>query len=167
MTTLREGDIEIELLSGARGRKFDDARHGLSHCMKAVDFIIELKDRILFVEIKDPESSAAPDTRREEFVRQFQAGEIDRALAGKYRDSFLYEWAAQRLEKPVHYLVLVAISSLDPAMLLARTDALKRELPFQGPSNGAWTRRLAEGCVVFNLDAWTHMAGFPVSRRKA
>ncbi len=89
MTTLREGDIEIRLPSGARGRKFGDASHGLSHCMKAVDFIIELNDRILFVEIKDPEQAGAPGMRRGEFVRRFQVGEFDRDLARKYRDSFL------------------------------------------------------------------------------
>lgn len=168
MTMLREGDIEIRLPSGARGRKFDDANHGLSHCMKAVDFIVELSDRILFVEIKDPERPGARGVRRGEFVRGFQVGEIDRDLARKYRDSFLYEWAAQRLAKPVHYLVLVAISTLDDAMLLVRTEALKRELPFDGPSNGTWTRRLAEGCVVLNLAAWNkHMAEFAVNRRGA
>lgn len=43
------------------GRKFDDeAAHGLSHCMKAVDFIIELPERLLFVEFKDPENPQTP-----------------------------------------------------------------------------------------------------------
>ena len=106
--------------------------------------------------------------RHEEFVCRFRSGEIDRELARKYRDSFLYEWAAQHLDKPVHYLVLVAISALDAAMLLARTDALKRELPFGGPANGTWTRRFADGCAVFNLTEWNkHMADFAVSRRGA
>ncbi|MCD4749125.1 MAG: hypothetical protein K8R59_07110 [Thermoanaerobaculales bacterium] len=165
MTALREKGIEISLPSGVRGRKFDDASHGLSHCMKAVDFIIELNDRILFVEIKDPEHSGVAKESREDFVRRFQVGEIDRDLARKYRDTFLYEWAAERLGKPVHYLVLVAISALDAAMLLARTDALKRELPFDGPSSGTWTRRFADGCMVFNLAAWNeYMTEFRVRR---
>lgn len=50
---LREGNLELELPPGAKGWKFDDAGHGLSHCMKAVDFIVELPDRLFFVEIKD------------------------------------------------------------------------------------------------------------------
>lgn len=49
---LREGDLELALPPGATGWKFDDeAVHGLSHCMKAVDFVIELPDCLLFVEI--------------------------------------------------------------------------------------------------------------------
>jgi len=60
MTTLAEGDLQIALPAGAAGRKFDDgATHGLSHCMKAVDFIVELEDRILFIEFKDPDHPTA------------------------------------------------------------------------------------------------------------
>ncbi|MCK4304674.1 MAG: hypothetical protein KAY24_10595 [Candidatus Eisenbacteria sp.] len=89
MTMLREGDIEIRLPSGVRGRRFDDASHGLSHCMKAVDFIVEVSDRFLFVEITDPEQPGVPGMRRGEFVRRFQVGEIDRDLAHKYREAKL------------------------------------------------------------------------------
>jgi hypothetical protein len=165
MTTLREGDLELRVPSRAIGRKFDDASHGLSHCMKAVDFVVELPDRILFVEVKDPENPAATCASRAEFIRRFQSGEIDRDLALKYRDSFLYEWAANRLAKPVHYVVLVAIATMDAAMLLTRSDALKGQLPFDGPSNGAWTRRIAAQCIVLNIDAWNrHLPSFPVKR---
>ncbi|MGC8733127.1 MAG: hypothetical protein ACP5RC_12855, partial [Halothiobacillaceae bacterium] len=60
MTVLAEGDLQITLPAGVVGRKFDDeASHGLSHCMKAVDFIIELEDRTYFVEFKDPENPNA------------------------------------------------------------------------------------------------------------
>ena len=100
MTTLREGDIEIGLPSGAQGRKFDDnAVHGLSHAgMKAVDFIIEEDDRIVFVEIKDPDDPSADEGSRSRFVAQVRQGELDLDLARKYRDSFLYEWAAERVD---------------------------------------------------------------------
>lgn len=46
MTVLAEDDLQITLPSGVVGRKFDDeTSHGLSHCMKAVDFIVEMDDR--------------------------------------------------------------------------------------------------------------------------
>ena len=37
---------------------------------------------------------------------------IDEDLKYKYRDSFLYEWAAGRVDKPVDYLILIALDSL-------------------------------------------------------
>ena len=53
MTLLREGDLEVEFVDANNGRKFDE-EYGLSHCMKAVDFIVEFEDRYLFIEFKDP-----------------------------------------------------------------------------------------------------------------
>ena len=54
MTMLAEEDLQITLPAAVTGRKFDDkTTHGLSHCMKAVDFIVELKDRVLFIEFKE------------------------------------------------------------------------------------------------------------------
>lgn len=52
-TTLREGELQISLPKSVQGRKFDDQTHGLSHCMKAVDWIIDLPDKVYLVEVKD------------------------------------------------------------------------------------------------------------------
>ena len=50
MTVLIEWDLKITIPGGITARKLDDdSTHGLSHCMKAVDFVIELNDRVLFV----------------------------------------------------------------------------------------------------------------------
>jgi len=166
MTVLREGNLELRLPRAASGRKFDEGAHGMSHCMKAVDFIVEFPDRIMFIEVKDPDDpAAAGHPNSADFLQDLQSGKIDNALALKFRDSFLYEWAADRLEKPVHYLVLLAAKSLDAAMLLSRTDSLKEQLPYDGPSGGIWKRRLAERCAVLNIEAWNrHLPDIPVIR---
>ena len=91
--------------------------HGLSHCMKAVDFVVELVDRYLFIEIKDPQAPQVPNQRLETFVHEFQSGQIDEDFKYKYRDSFLYEWASGRANKPIHYLVLVGLDRLTNAVL--------------------------------------------------
>jgi len=166
MTVLVEGDLQITLPNGATGRKFDDEKtHGLSHCMKAVDLIIELEDRILFVELKDPEHPASQPKDSQEFVNKFLAGQIDADLKTKYRDSFLYEWSCRRADKPIYYLVLIAISALGPAELLTRTEALKRQLPLMGPQAKPWLQPFVAGCVVMNLDEWNRLLPeLPVSR---
>ena len=48
-----EGDIEINIPGAVGGGRFDGPKHGLSHCMKAVDFVMELADRYLFIELKE------------------------------------------------------------------------------------------------------------------
>ncbi|WP_133510758.1 hypothetical protein [Candidatus Thiosymbion oneisti] len=157
MTTLRERNIEIEIPDALNGRKFDDRTHGLSHCMKAVDFIVELTDRILFIEIKNPPDTASlPPNAKGDYVEQFLSGGEDAEFYYKCRDSFLYEWAAKRTKKPIYYLILVAFARLTKADLVARTEALKRKLPVVDavPETAGWQGSFVAGCAVFNLDTW-------------
>ncbi len=88
MTVLAEGDLQITLPAGVAGWKFDaQSSHGLSHCMKAVDFIVELDDQTLFIEFKDPEDPHAKLTDSDAYLARFKSGEIDSDLKTKYRDS--------------------------------------------------------------------------------
>lgn len=165
MSTLIEGDLQMTLPLTAIGRKFDGNAHGLSHCMKAVDFIVELTDKVLFVELKDPEDSATPAKERTAYISKFCSGSIDNDLKTKFRDSWLYEYAQGRINKPITYLVLMGASTLSDAELLARTDALKRQIPIEGPNNQPWEKPLLTGCAVLNIAAWNKaLPDFPVSR---
>ncbi len=165
MTVFTEDDLQITINGAIQARKFDDADHGLTHCMKAVDFIVERSDCYLFIEFKDPQHPKAKEKDQRKFVQEFQSGQLDEDLKYKYRDSFLYEWAAGRADKPVDYLVLVALKSLTAAELIARTDELKRKLPLQGPQSGSWTRPIVRGCAVFNIASWNmRFPNYPVRR---
>lgn len=166
MTVLAEDDLQITLPAGVAGRKFDDeAVHGLSHCMKAVDFIVELEDRVLFVEFKDPENPQAQAKDSAAFIKKFLSGQLDTDLKTKYRDSWLYEWAEGRARKPIYYLVLIGASTLSDADLLVRTDSLKRQLPVAGPGDRPWKKPFVAGCAVLNLAAWNKvLPQIPASR---
>ncbi len=166
MKVLQEGNLRFTFDGEVRAWKFDDEAHGLSHCMKAVDFIVEFHDRYLFLEIKNPQHPDAPQQSRDEFMGMFLGGgKLDDDLKYKYRDSFLYEWAAGRSDKPVHYLVLIADDALTDPELTFRTDALARTLPVRGPQSGAWARRIVEHCVVFNVESWKRtMPQYPLDR---
>ena len=153
MTLLTEGDLQIEFDDANSGRKFDD-EYGLSHCMKAVDFIVEFEDRYLFIEFKDPQHPRATADSRSEFVEDFKRGNLDDDLKYKFRDSFLYEWASGRVDKPVYYFVLIAVEDLNARDSTARTDALRREIPIYGPGSNPWIRPLVSDCATFNLESW-------------
>lgn len=166
MTTLTEGNLQISFPRAVKARRFDDGTsHGLSHCMKAVDFIVEESNRVLFIELKDPEHPSAREENRAKFIESFRSAKLDEDLKYKYRDTFLYEWASGNIGKPIHYWIIVAIDNLTDADLLARTDELKRKLPSQGPTSGVWKEPIVTDCMVFNIQAWNqHMPNFPVSR---
>lgn len=166
MTVLAEDDLQITLPAGLVGRKFDDeTAHGLSHCMKAVDFIVELEDRVLFIEFKDPENPNALQKDSAAFIKKFLGGQLDADLKTKYRDSWLYEWAEGRAKKPIYYLVLIGASALSDADLLARTDSLNRQIPVVGPGGRSWKKPFVAGCAVLNLASWNKaLPHIPASR---
>lgn len=145
--------------------KFDDTSHGLSHCMKAVDFIIELNDCYLYIEFKDPQAPLASQQVGTSYLESFRKGQIDEDFKYKYRDSYLYEWASGRADKPIDYLVLIALDTLKTPLLRHRRRELERKLPVLGPSGAPWPCPIVRSCAVFNIDAWNrNLPNFPVSR---
>ena len=164
--TEAEGDLQITIKDALDVRKFDGDSHGLSHCMKAVDFIVELPDRYLFIEFKDPQDPNAPTEAADAYLNRFAKGQFDNDFIYKYRDSFLYEWASGRADKAVDYLVLIALDSLDTGFLTQRTDALKRNLPVNAPNGQPWPRPIAKSCAVFNIETWNRLLPeYPIERR--
>ena len=165
MSTFIEGDLQITFDDIVPVRKFDDGR---SHCMKAVDFIVELSDRYLFIEFKDPQDPAVPDPEGGAYLQRFKRGQLDKSLQYKYRDSFLYEWAAGRADKPVYYLVLVALDTLASPLLTQRQKALEQKLPLRGPQGQSWSRPIVNGCAVFNMESWnSRFPKYQVARRSS
>ena len=167
MTTLVERDLQITINDNVvNAHRFDDRdTHGLSHCMSAVDFIIELAESYLFIEVKDPQAPQVPGQETSRFHDRFIREQLDEEFKSKYRDSFLYEWASGRANKPVHYLVLIGLDFLTKAELARRTIALGQKLPLLGPGATAWTRPIVESCSVFNISSWNErFPKYPVAR---
>ena len=152
-----ERDLEISISGALDARKFDEqSTHGVGF-MKAVDFVVEFADRYLFIEFKDPQQPGSDLTEDQDLTDYYQSEKIDDELIYKYRDSFLYEWAAGRAERDVYYLVLIAIERLTSADLDKKKKDLDRKLPVGIPSQ--WRQSIVSGCAVFNLDSWN--AAFP------
>ena len=165
MTLLTEGDLQVSFDDAVSGRRFDGAEHGLSHCMRAVDFIVEFDDRYLFIEFKDPQAPQMPKDIRDAEIERFKRRSLESELTYKYRDSFLYEWASGNAEKPIHYIVLIALEDLRSGDLSARTEALQRQLPINGPDGNTWRRPFISQCVVLNIEYWNRQfPKYPVTR---
>ena len=155
--TLTEGTLRITFTGAVSGRKFDDpATHGLSHCMKAVDFIVEFPNNYLFVEIKDP-------TSYEEYRGQVELRELVESLRYKFRDSLIYEWASDRANKPIDYYVL--ITRMDRELLGLVSDNLRRQIPVRVRRSIRWSRPIVNRFGVFNMETWNdRVPNCPVSR---
>jgi len=68
MPVIQEGELRFTFPAGAGVLRLDGNSHGLSHCMKAVDFIVEFADFYLFVD-------------RQVFASQLTQPDFPRAIA--------------------------------------------------------------------------------------
>jgi len=158
---LEEGDLSIDFTDAIDGFVFDQMKaslpnyHGISE-MHRVDFIVELKDFFLFVEVKDPENPKAKPEGLVKFFRQLSDGTLSKTFACKFIGSFIYRWAENKLEKPIHYINLV---TLETALLINFSDEIAKHLPPMGRPVDRWQKAFIESCQVFNIETWN--AQFP------
>jgi len=123
--------------------------------MKAVDIVAEFKDAYVYVELKDYDDPSVYDvlnatTDDEVSDRQKNFKWLKNYLKYKFRDSYLYRYAEEKVEKDVHYICLL---TFDNALNSRMQKSLKRELPV-GKLSRRWIRELAKSCKVVNLDKW-------------
>jgi len=164
---LTEGELEFDFTDAIDGFKFDETDtasahfHGLSHCMKAVDFIIELPNEYLFIEVKDPSHSESTDERRGKFKNKVTSGKLLSELVQKYRDTFLYRWAENKVDKPIHYICLITLES---PLVLHLMKKLKKQLP-EGKASPRWQQGIASSCIVVNIENWNQQfTQWPITR---
>ena len=154
---LRERDLEIDFTDAIDAIVFDQMKadkpgyHGVGQ-MHRVDFVVELEKAILFVEVKDPGNPKAQAEGLAKFHGELQDGTLSDTFAAKFIDTFLYRWAEDCLNKPVHYVSLVTLG--DSSLLPNFSDEIAIKLPPMGTSVPRWQRPLAENCQVFNIDLW-------------
>ena len=125
--------------------------------MKGVDVLVELDEAYLYIEIKDYVDSSIcdvkaainPDDKKE---KQTHYKWLKSYLKYKYRDTYLYRYAEDKVEKPIHYICLL---SFDNALNNRMKKDLKRELPIGKPSP-RWTKSIAKSCQVLNITAWNN-----------
>lgn len=165
---LKEGDLEFHFTNAIDAIIFDQIKpkednfHGIA-TMHRVDFVVELEEAILFVEVKDPGHPRAQQEGLEKFYNELVDGTLGDTFKSKFIDTFLYRWAEEKLTKPIHYLNLVTL--VDEAQTNNLTDEIIRKLPPLGKNTPRWKKQLFENCQVFNLEAWNeNFPKWPVIR---
>lgn len=130
--------------------------------MKAVDIVAEFKNAYVYIELKDYDDPSAYDVLNAAISdRQKNFKWLKNYLKYKFRDSYLYRYAEEKIEKDVHYICLV---TFDNALNSRMQKSLKKELPVGKPSR-LWVRELAASCKVVNLEKWNeNFPKWPVKR---
>lgn len=162
--TLVEGSIRIGVPDNCQSQRFDGSSHRMSHCMKAVDFLIDTPAARIFLEIKDPDAADAPQTSLD-YAEKLVHGQLDADLYYKYRDSWLYLYAAGRRKRvPHYYFILLGLTTFTTESLAQRSMALQSKVCLEGPE-GPWRNRFVDQVFVFNLASWNRsFPEFPAER---
>ncbi len=153
----------IDFTDAMHAFKFDETDktsptfHGVT-ALKAVDIIAELSDAYLFIEVK--EYAGSYDTEKDwgekecdeiNCIKRKKHFEwLKNYLKYKFRDSYLYRQAENKVNKPIHYICLL---NFDNALNTKIAKSLKTELPV-GKKTTRWISEISNSCQVMNLDAW-------------
>lgn len=136
-------------------KKTDETHyHGLSHAMKAVDLIVELDSCYLFLEVKD---FHAPKTYND----SGHFNHLREVLKYKYRDTWLYRWAENKIDKPIKYLCML---ELEKGLISRMQEEIRRQLPV-GSAGPRWQVEVSTGVAVLNFAFWNkRFPAWPVKR---
>lgn len=159
-----EGEFKFDFSGALSVEKLDDKKRKLPQGMQLVDFIVEEKDNVLFLEIKDPsckpksntpEAHAALEKQRLEFIRKIANDElIANELTPKARDSYCYLHLMEREGKEIVYAFLLGAEklTLDPALLMAFKERLLKQTMQE--CDQPWKRKYVADCVVVTEKTW-------------
>ena len=155
---ISEGNLILSFEGALSVERFDGASHGMSHVMKAVDFVVTFPSETWLVEVKDfnnpdipPEHKAARATADYEKVRT-EALYRDE-LAPKLRDTLIYLALANCAPANViKYIVLIETPNFDSRMFQTGQDRLRTLCYLPGPRPHGWASSF--DIVVANFDQW-------------
>lgn len=154
--------MEFDFSNANSALRFDDPQLHENSTAQKVDFIAEFNDAYRFVEVKDPDCPGA--TNLEGFKQKLQGDQLINSLAGKYRDTvfFRINCSNHNSELPIDYIVVLAMASLDPTLIITKQDSLYRSIPLQ---NGAWIETSARSCLILSLEKYKYKFGENSVRR--
>jgi len=121
----REGRYEFDFLHSVNAFRADkDQYNGLS----AVDFIVKMDDKFLFIEVKDPEHpSSLKFGNPDEFIEEIKK---PAKVAGKFKDSLLRELAkGQSFLTPVLNVLILEWSKFDAAQRRKMQEDIGNVIP--------------------------------------
>ncbi|MBF0270916.1 MAG: hypothetical protein HQL98_02410 [Magnetococcales bacterium] len=131
--------------------------------MKAVDLIVELQECYLFVEMKDifdtdrytqsQERNPCPRDPCQCPQESSPFKRLKELLKYKFRDTYLFRHAEQKVDKPIRYICLLTFEN---AFNLHMQKTLQQELPV-GRVSRRWQLGFAESCAVVHVAAWNRL----------
>ena len=125
--------------------------------MKFVDLVIERKDDILLVEVKDPSNKRATSIERQKYFKRLSDNSIlTQELTPKARSSYTFLHLMKRDTKPFKYVVLIGLDAYNSGQQKALLECFKDRLlaDIRCEADIPWKRQHIADCVVVSVDIW-------------
>ncbi|MBF0184365.1 MAG: hypothetical protein HQM06_08255 [Magnetococcales bacterium] len=134
--------------------------HGLSHILKAVDFVVEWDHEFWLIEAKNPEDPTIPLRHQHNAEKKFSEKIQSRTLIHselfpKFIDSLLFLALDRGIPtKPMRCMALIALESLTHIDCLTLSAAITglHDGCLEGPPKRGWSKGFA--VHLFNLELW-------------
>lgn len=157
MGTYIESELEFTLPTELVWEELDRQGVTLPNGLKLVDFVIDLEDALLLVEIKDPSCSTTPELGQRQYFTKLRNDDILKAeLTPKGRGSYTFLHLMERDAKPMKYIVVLGLEAFDVDMckplLTTFADRLTRSI--RKEASAPWKRIYIQECVVLSVDGW-------------
>lgn len=169
MSTFDEKQLRFIFPDHWDAERFDDPGRPSINFFKPVDFVVELKERTLLIEVKDPSNTNAPQANKDDFLRQMRTKTlIHDHLVPKARTSWAFLRLMKRAEKPITYIVVIGADSLriEPLLWSNFTARLKQRLSQE--IDVPWPYQYVDQCIVIPAaDLSRHLPGVTVQRLAA
>ena len=114
MTRISEGRLTFDFSAAVRAERLDDRGRRTPVGMSLVDFVVEEREHVLLVEVKDPQGAAAE--HREEaiarFVKELRRDRlVSETFVPKARDSYTYLHLMEQDNKAFIFVALLPFVS--------------------------------------------------------
>ncbi len=173
---VQEGELIFDI-SAIAVEKLDKKGIPKPEGMSFVDLVIEEKDKIFLIEVKDPSQQGTPIKNKERFLRDLkQDNLINQKLVPKARDSYTYLHLMKRDNKPFIFVLLLGLDSLelekdmeksielDEALLLSFQERLLKRIRKEAAQ--PWKRKYIKKCIVITTEKWPeYFSRYSIARK--
>lgn len=163
---LNERDLQFDFSGSIFCFRLDIQGTSQPYGMAFVDFVVEDKNRIYLIEVKDPSYASVPPEERTEFAKRLQSRKlINEELTPKARDSYAYLHLMEMDSKPMLFVVVIGLEKIpiDAVHLMTLQERLQMRL--RKEADKPWKREYVQSCLVVNVETWNQYFGqYPLIR---
>lgn len=123
-----------------------------------VDFILELKDTVLFLEYKNAIARAVtnPQAFIDKILKPDKKAAFYKNIAKKFGDSLFILWSMRENEqdKEIKYVLLIEHPEIDGRIRKTLRNKIYKQLPFKLSKHKDVVRELISEFAVMNMEEW-------------